>query len=129
MKNFVFYYTVFRDYDLAMSMLSHDSEATKAFIDTAYLLCELEAQTFQTEESKSLIKKYYTHLYDQTKKFSSLKLSEDEWRLYAGLMCTFDEWCADTNFFGIDSEQQKQIFSENPVDGYFNLMQVHNHGS
>lgn len=127
MENFVFYYTIFYNFDFAWSSIDQSTAFAKEFLFLAKKLCDLEAQTFLNDESVKELEdtrqclKEKIHAFEGEEYFDKKYVfSWPQWRIYIGLMCTFYEWCHETRFFELDVDKRAEIFPENPVDWYYN---------
>lgn len=99
--------------------MGKNSDFAKEFIHVAQKICELESQTFLTDESKKELKGYQQILEKFQSEERHIQFSKEEWRILIAFMCTFQEWCKNTRFFDLNVEQQKFILLENPVDWYY----------
>jgi len=122
MENFVFYYVLFREYDFAFSKMQTELSFARNFLNTAHEICLRESQTFLTDESQKELIKYKEDFNSQVKDFHEIHMTEEEWRLAIGLMCTLKEWICDIHFFELSETKQREVFLENPVDGYYQLI-------
>ncbi len=85
-------------------------------------ICELDALTFKSEETKEhldslnmAIKPYIQVLNDKLEKPA---INDQEWRLILGLYCCFMEWCEEVGYFDSTPEEQRFLLSENPLTSF-----------
>ncbi|MES2615908.1 MAG: hypothetical protein V4591_10885 [Bdellovibrionota bacterium] len=98
-------------------VLPMPEENFEEFYKISLKICELEALTFQTEENKNNLILLYSEFKKYTTQFDdALNHRNTNWRLFASLYCTFMEWCENVCYFNISEEEQKFIWSENPLN-------------
>ena len=126
MENFVFYYTLFRNLELALASMDEQVNFAQEFIHLAKQICHLEAQTFLNDDSVIELAKLKEQIknkikiFERENKFENFQsLSLDQWRIHIALMCTLFEWCEEVQFFKLTTELKNRIFLENPIDGYY----------
>lgn len=97
----------------------------KTYLELCKTVCEYEALTFLSEDSKPLYQNAKSELNSMSLQFNTMLVSQgifvtqpftqQQWRLFIGMACSFWEWCENTQFFSLSKAEQKTIWGENPL--------------
>lgn len=111
------------------------SDFCQEFFEVCALICRVESQSFQTPEDQETCQNAYQRLQGYTaileqhlslhpNKAPTTTPQENAWRLIAGMLCCFAEWCSEVDYCTQPPDKQTLLWAENPLQAFAFLIEA-----